>query len=235
MHCVCGKQHKAGYAAKKIDGKANYDFWVCGNCNLPSRMLFEGLIMGYMPRRATSILSHVDHGNGTATNTWATEVSGERIQTASFHPYPRKVNMDQGRNIVVELWHRLDQAIDQIRGGQVDVQLLELEKIRAMTLAETIVLVMPHFYAETNLVLAESMERWKARQAGEVRDTSGLAESEWVVTAPTPVVSIPVAQVFDEQKTNFIKHSISTGVMDAKTLAGMFKCSEADIKAAYDS
>lgn len=252
MYCTCG-QHKAGgyTAAQALDAEPhdfNYDFWVCSNCKKPTRLVFEKVTHMYAPKSATALLSIRKDQTGRAMLTWAGTESGSRIQTMTFHPYPRKVDMaDDGRDICVELWRRLDACIDQIRGVQVDAQLIEFEKIRAQQLADVIVLVMSPFYADQTAVLKESMTRWTARQESREHESPGLAETIWHPNTRfdgTPYseenekkvrnsgarTTKPPAQL-DEQKVTFINHCLQNGTMDIKTLAGMFNCSEDDIKA----
>lgn len=260
MFCDCGKQSKGYTAMHEKDEKGrpdpltfNYDFWVCANCMRPSQMVFMKLTNRYTPKRATHMRSVHGHGDGRTTIRWATEKSGETLTTMVFHAYPRKVDMpgvhDQGRDVCVELWHKLDNTIDQIRGGQVDVQLLEFEKVRASTLADTIALIMSPFYADTNAVLAESMTRWKARQEGREHESPGLAESIWDPLSRfdgTPYsreaeqrarnggAAAKTRVQFDEQKITFIKHTLENGQMTPEVLAGMFNCTVDDIKAAVE-
>lgn len=233
-----------------IPGTFNYDFWVCANCLRPARMVFEKLTHKTAPARATCIKSVVGDSAGRNIITWGTEVSGEKIKTMMFHAYPRKMDMDQGRNICLELWHKLDESIDTIRANPGHD--MEHDKTRANTLAETIQLIMSPFYADTQAVLAESMTRWKARQDGTEHESPGLAESIWDPSTRfdgTPYskeaesrarsrsggarAAKPPVQ-FDEQKRTFIKHTLENGQMTPEVLAGMFNCSVEDIKGVMD-
>ena len=110
MICTCGKSGKAGYSRLN-----DSDLWVCGNCMLPSRMVFDKLTLRYSPARATMIRSVVDDSDGRSIITWGTTTSGEKIRTMVFRPYPRKIDMTPGRNVCVALWEKLDNAIDIIR------------------------------------------------------------------------------------------------------------------------
>lgn len=246
MYCICGKQNKAGYSAMHerdssgapIRGTFNYDFWVCANCLRPSQRVFIELTNRYAPRAAVSIVSAVGHGDGRSTITWATSKPGERIQTMTFRAYPRRTDMtDQGRDVCIELWKRLDSAIDTIRSG---TPTPEQDKARASALAEVIALVMEPFYWDPQAVLKESMTRWTARQEGREHESPGLAETLWKPASPDaparnggakpkPVVKL------DGQKITFIKHCLNNNIQTAETLAGMFDCTIDDIKAAMDS
>lgn len=210
----------------------------------------------HAPKRATRQLGWVGHADGTATQTWATDKPNERIQTMSFIPYPflKVNNVDQGRDHLLKLWQKLDAEIDTIRSS--DPQLIEYNKARASTLAEVIAQLMSPFYASTEDVLRESMNRWTARQNGAGHDTPGLGEELWDPLARQENVTVvkttggssrpsrsggappappkPKAKL-DEQKVTFIKHSLANGTMTPEVLAGMFACTVDDIKAANDS
>lgn len=253
MYCSIVQHKREGFTAMP-DPEGGpysffYDFWVCAACHLPTRMVFEKLTDKRAPRLATHIKSVVGDSAGRNILTWGTPTSGEKIKTMMFHPYPGKVDMDQGRNICLELWQKLDACIDQIRGTQVDNALIEAEKVRATALAEVIALVMQPFYADSTAVLQESMNRWTGRQEGRDHESPGLAEAIWNPSTRfdgTPFTeanevkarsgNAPKAKVvLDEQKITFIKHTLSTGAMSPEVLAGMFSCTVDDIKAANDS
>ncbi len=204
----------------------------------------------HTPVGATALLSYNGHSDGRATLTWAIK-DGTRRQTMVFQPYPRKVGMDQGRNVLVDLWHRLDVKIDQIRqtGDVADPSW----KTQAITLAEVIQLIMPAFYPDKDNVLAESMNRWRARQAGTEHESPGLAESLWdrnTQADGTPysreseskararnngAQSQQAVVKLSDQHITFIKHSLKTGALTAEKMAEMFKVSVDVIKAANDS
>jgi hypothetical protein len=251
MYCLCGKQSKGYTAAPALDGGPfdfNYEFWVCANCGKPSYLIFEGLTAMLTPHRATAILSANGRSDGTWILTWATSNSGERIQTITYHPYPRKFDMpefDQGFAHLAKFWKSLDDCIDQIRGIQANTELVEAEKVRARTYAEVLQQLMQPFYATPNDILAESMQRWQARQDGTVRETPGLAETIWDPATRfdgtvfseqnerkvrTAVATKPRV-VLDEQKVLFIRHTLENGQMTPEVLAGMFSCTVEDIKA----
>lgn len=241
MFCDCGKSGKAGFTRQQ-----DSDLWLCGNCRRPSRMVVQKLTLGHAPQRATGITSVVGTGDGRHILTWSTNVSGERIKTVMFHPYPRKVDMqDQGRNICLELWTGLDSMIDEIRNVQIPEHTRAERQIEARLLAKVIALVMAPFYEDDTAVLRESMTRWKARQDGQEHESPGLAEAIWNPNTRfdgtpysedserrTRAGSAPKAKVvFDEQKITFIKHCLENGLQTPEALAGMFNCSIEDIKA----
>lgn len=164
----------------------------------------------------------------------------------TFNPYLKKVDMPEhthGRDVLIELWSRLDGRIDQIRdaGAMADAHW----KAEATCLAETLALLMSPFYSDKNAVLAESMERWKARQAGTVRESPGLAESIWNPSTRfdgTPyqegrnggAPGKPTPSVLDSAKQNFIKHQIDSGAFGPDELAKMFEVSVEVIRHNYD-
>lgn len=242
MFCRC---KKAPEGFTRIAG----DLWGCTRCSLPTRQVFEGVTHGmYILAGATALLSYEGHGDGRATLTWGM-ADGSKVRTMVFKPYPRKVDMDQGRNILVELWRRLDSNIEQIRSIQTDSALLDYEKAQANCMAATIALIMPTYYEDSTAVLRESMNRWKAHQADEEHVTPGLAESIWdpstradgtpwsreneskARSEAKPRILIKL----DDQKTAFVKHSLANGVLTAEKMAEMFGCTVDDIKAANDS
>lgn len=228
-------------------GKFNYDFWVCSNCLKPSFLVFKGITHMHYPQRATGLSSIVGHSDGRTILTWHTEVSGEKVKTMAFHAYPRKVDMDQGRDVLVKFWQDLDVVIDGIRDTThpMGLQALEIEKTRAYTLAEVLAHLMSPFYENREAVLAESMNRWKARQEGKTdHESPGLAERIWDPATrfdgtPYSVEAEKKARtrtakpkvVLDDQKVTFIKHCLENGSMTAEVLAGMFNCTVDDIKA----
>lgn len=116
-----------------------------------------------------------------------------------------------------------------------------------MTLAGVLALLMSPFYADDKAVLAESMNRWKARQESREHQTPGLAESIWDPSMRfdgTPFSEaaegrarssgVPAPVRLDDQKRNFIKTMLDSGGMSAATLAGMFEVSTEVIEANYD-
>lgn len=255
MICRCGG--KDGYRAHLHDPPAhkydfNYDFWVCARCLAPARMVFEKLTDRLVPTRATGMLSVVGDGEGRNIIRWSTATSGERIVTMTFHPYPRREGMpghSQGRAVLAELWWRLDETIDLIRSGAPDAHADIEAKSRANTLADTLSLIMSPFYPDAQSVLAESMTRWKARQAGEQRESPGLAESIWDplsrfdgtpysrdnearVRGGSPGKAEPA--VLDTAKQGFIKLQLDTGAFKPEELAKMFGVSVEVIRHNYD-
>lgn len=252
MYCDCGKQLRSGYTAMPQPEKGphafNYDFWVCANCHCPSRMVWEKVTGRYSPARATSMRSLSGKADGTQVITWGTDVPGETIQTVVFFPYPRtKVNgMDQGRNHLLTIWQKLDHCVDQIKSGSIQA---EYYKAQATAYADVIAQLMNMFYADVPAVSAEALARWTARQEGREHQSPGLAEFEWdpatrfdgTVYSRDNEAAVIAAKgskpkvVFDEQKTTFIKHTLSNGQMTPEVLADMFNCTADDIKAVLDS
>jgi hypothetical protein len=239
MFCICGKQHKAGYTA------LTPDLWVCANCKRPSQMVFEKLTRRYAPRNATGIRSVVGTGDGRSVIRWSTDKSGETVTTMVFQAYPRKVDMDQGREVLVTFWQELDNDIDVIREPSNPPELVAEKKVRATTLAEMLAVLMSPFYADHKAVLAESMTRWNARREGRDHESPGLAEAIWNPSTRfdgTPYSEEAEAKArgpkagpkvqLDDQKIAFIKHCLENGSQTPEVLAGMFSCSVDDIKAA---
>lgn len=250
MYCTCGKQYSVGYtAARQIDATDpydfNYDFWVCANCHLPSLLVLKGLTHMLIPKRATALLGVHGQENGTSILTWSTEVAGERIKTITYEPYLRKVDMDQGREHLVKFWRELDELIDSIRSDAQPSDIVVEDKVRAKTYAEVLAQLMSPFYADSNAVLAESMNRWKARQEGRDYESPGLAETIWDPSTRfdgTPYSreneqkvraggAVKARVKLDEQKVTFVNHCLQTGSMGVEQLAAMFSCTVDDIKA----
>lgn len=236
--------HEKDERGRQIPSTRNNDFWVCAGCMLPSRMVFDALTNRHMPARATHILSAHGDLNGRWRLRWATDQSGEVIETMTFSPYPRKPDMpkaDQGRDILVEMWKKLDYSIDIIRDVNTIPDIREIEKGKAGGIAECIAVVMAPFYPDQTAVLKESMARWKARQEGVEHESPGLAEKIWDPSTrfdgtvyeesaePRRRTKPPVK--FDDQKITFIKHTLENGTMTPEVLAGMFDCTVDDIKA----
>lgn len=204
--------------------------------------------------RATAVLSTHGKTDGTWITRWATEVSGERIETMNYSPYLRKVDMPQndGRGHLVKLWERLDEHIELIKfvmGGGKDPEDVNLTKARATELSVVIAQLMSPFYSDSIAVLQEAQARWSARVEGREHESPGLAESIWDPNTRfdgTPYSRDAVAKVrnggalskktvvFDDTKINFIRHCLETGSQTPEVLAGMFGCTVDDIKAAVE-
>lgn len=244
MFCQCSSSDKSYVAMHEKDANGNpdpftfdYQFYVHTVCMKPSRQVFEKETSMHAPRRATFLLSSNGREDGTFVQRWATDVRGERIETMTFNPYGKGPNMtvDHGRNHLLEFWKKLDETIDSIRAQATPD---EAQKVRASTLAEVISMLMRDFYDDSQAVLRESMLRWKARQAGEDRDTPGLAEVYWrpvdvtasrsggAVSKTASPKNAKVVPQLDDVKINFIKHCLATGAQSAKALAKMLETTE---------
>jgi hypothetical protein len=249
MYCRCGRQ-KSFTPARRLDGGRydfNYHYWVCGSCKLPARLVFEGITHMNVLKSATALLSYDGHADGRGMLTWGM-ADGTKVRTMVYKAYLRKVDMDQGRNILVELWHRLDRLIDEIRAPQEGLH-VDYNKAQANCLADTLALIMSPFYEDSTAVLRESMKRWEARQENREYESPGLAEAIWDPDTRfdgTPYSAdseakarkngaLPTPVKFDEQKINFIKHSLANGILTADKLADMFACSIEAIREANDS
>lgn len=252
LYCRCGNRN--GYKAARPDPPKgewdlNYDYWVCADCLAPSRLVFIGLTNSLAPKRATALLSVVGDGAGFSTLRWSTQVSGERIVTMSFNPYPRRHPdmhaTDQGRSILLDLWKKLDDYIDIIRDpATLPDTSTNFYQPRASELADVLAMLMKPFYASSTAVLQESMARWTARQEGRIdsHETPGLAEHLWDPKPPvtagaaakrsSPGKATPV--VLDEAKQNFIKLQLDTGAFPKEELAKMFQVSVEVIQHNYD-
>ena len=249
MYCLCKRGKDSGFTAmhekdasgKPIANTFNYDFWVCAECLRPTRMVFSKLTNNYAPLGASSIVSVYGRADGTNLLTWHTDHG--KVQTLSFHSYPfMEVNgMDQGRNHLLTLWQKLDAEIDTIRSLSPEHPAVEVNKVRATTLAEVIQQLMHMFYADTNAVLAESMNRWEARQQGRQHESPGLAESYWDPTLRGAAATVErnkqtiAPKPLDPQKAAFVKHSLESGAMSPEELAKMFGVSIEVIKATVDA
>ena len=245
MYCKCRKAPEGFKAAPSLDGDGvNYNFWVCSRCGKPTRMVWEKMTMKHVLASALTVLSQDGGAGGRTTLTWAMP-DGTKRQTMVFKAYPRKVDMDQGRNVCVELWQMLDKKIDEIRAHPTS-PVVEYEKAQANMLAEVIQLVMSPFYSDSIAVLQESMRRWEAREEDREHESPGLAEAVWDPATRfdgTPYSADSEAKVrnvgassnksvvFDDQKVAFIKHCMETGAQSPEVLASMFSCTVDDIKA----
>lgn len=247
MFCRCGRSNSGYTAARRIDGGEfdfNYEYWVCSRCKLPSRLVWENMTMKNVLASAVTVLSQGGGGDGRTILTWAM-ADGTKRQTMTFKAYPRKVGMDQGRNVCVELWHTLDRLIDDIRNPHQAPDIIEYDKAQANAYAAVIQLIMSPFYEDSTAVLRESMARWEARQAETEHESPGLAEAIWNPNtrfdgtafseeSEARVRNIGASAVkkveFDAQKITFIKHCLENGLQTAETLASMFGCSVDDVK-----
>ena len=239
MYCTCTGSDKSFTAMPKRDDNGDiipfafdYDFWVHTKCLKPSRLVFEWETKMHAPASATVLLSSHGKRDGTFINTWAGLDSGSRITTMTFNPYMKRPDMtvDSGRHHLLNIWKKLDDAIDKIRSIPSPVPANhESDKGMALAYADVLSQLMQPFYPERDDVLAESMARWTARQEGREHESPGLGEKYWQPTATTemrsvgaPVVKAKPRVELDATKIKFIQHSIATGVMDAEALAGMF-------------
>lgn len=246
MYCHCGKRFSHGEQGPGPLGWTTKTVQYCGTCKKMSHVIQEKEPDMYGPlngRGPQGVKIHID---GTASvNWWIDNEPGVQVEVIEYIPYPfRKVNnMDQGRNHLMKIWQKLDACIDKIR---TESQMpTEFEKVQANTYADVLAQLMSPFYADATAVLAESMSRWKARQAGEERQSPGLAEHFWNPigrydkmpvqssgsTRSGGAVSTKPAVKFDQQKTTFIKHCLENGLQSPETLATMFDCTADDIKA----
>jgi hypothetical protein len=152
------------------------DLWVCSRCGKPTRQVFEGLTAMLGPNDATCLLSVSGKSNGIFEIRWATK-SGVKI-TLEYHPYPRKVDMHNGRELLLHQWQMLDSAVNNIHTTK-DPDDLMYQKARARTLCEVIHSFMPQFYESADHVAREALSRFSCRAEGVEHETPGLGEKYW--------------------------------------------------------
>lgn len=236
MWCTCG--NRQGYACVYEDGKQT-DLWVCSRCRKPTRLVFKGHTDMLVPKGATALLSCTGRGDGITECRFATPEG--KVTTLTYTPYPRKVDMDQGRGHLLNIWEKLDTELALIK-QDVGGHYAEYHKARAGALAEVLAGLMAPFFTTREEITREALARWTAKQEGRDHVTPGLAEEVWdpqrnfdgsprtPVGGGTAVVTTKALKLRPEQVA-FVKKALDGGMMDAPALAGMFKVDVSEIEA----
>jgi Arc/MetJ-type ribon-helix-helix transcriptional regulator len=233
--CRC-KTSDGGYTWPNTSGQGQV-MMVHGICRKPSRMVLEKETSMYAPRTATAVLGASGKQTGIHEVTFVTPAG--KVVCLFYHPYVRKMGMENhpGRHLLLEIWQKLDEEVYGLKVA--DSPHTEYHKNRARAFAETLALLMAPFYPTADDVVREAVARWQARQAGESHDTPGLAEHLWdpmknMDGSPRTVVGNGTATKSRTTKTKtqvglqpqqeaFIRKALADKVMDAPSLAAMFK------------
>lgn len=171
MWCICTGGGKHGFT--RI---SNSNLWGCAECLKPTRLVFEKVTDMYAPATAIALLSVHVREDGIHEVKWATP-AGEKV-TLSYHPYPRKVDMNQGRGLLLSLWQRLDIAFAGLKDAPGDPE-IALAKLQCRTLAEVLAEFMQPFFTSADDIAREAQRRYQAQQTGTEYETPGLAEKIW--------------------------------------------------------
>lgn len=251
MYCHCGSKFEwgeIGLVQLSLSDKHLTHAYICGRCGKISHAVPKGESM-YGPANARAPLGWHGKSDGTYIQTWATNTSGERIQTMGYIPYPTiKVNgMDQGRDHLLRIWQKLDYELDQIKSTS-NADLQQWSKYRARAFAEVIAQLMSPFYVDSDAVALEALERWKARQSGTEHHTPGLGEVLWnptelariekasrVAASPAPARKAvaaprPTGNRVPDSAVNTAKQGIEMGMFTVKQMADTYKMTEAELK-----
>lgn len=243
MWCRCGKGKSHSFTAMpepdKGDFAFNYDFWVCSSCLKPSRLVFEKVTDMLAPSNATALLSIRGRYDGVTELVFAT-LDG-KVTCLVYHPYPRKVGMDQGRGLLLKTWELLDAATDTVMKKAADPWSLENVGIKevqaeARAYANVLAMFMEPFFTSADDIVREAVTRYKARQAGVQRDTPGLAEHIWdprkdwdgsdkVLPNANPQPKVNLGRQLTSEEAEAVANALSAGMFTVEQLAEMFKTS----------
>lgn len=229
MWCVSNPCKGFGYIALE-----DSLLWGCAGCRKPSRMVFEKVTDMRVPHKATAILG----SHGGADGVWHSRFATENgIKTClTYHPYPRKVDMDQGRELLLQTWKKLDAHVDIIKDPKSADELF-YSKAAARTLAEVLVMFMKPFYATSDDIVREAMNRWKSRQDATEHETPGLAEVIWDPTKnwdgsdrTLPGAGVKTAKKIPETALNSSIKGIMSGMFTVSQIAKMYDTTEEQVK-----
>jgi hypothetical protein len=235
MYCTCGKTNS--YTVNMVDGKANWDWWVCSTCLLPSFLVFKGLTNMRVPYGAVFCASVYGKRNGQNIITWKME-DGSKKQTVEFHSYPRKVNMDAGESLLFRTWELLDSKVDIIMAPPPgDDAAVIAARCQARGICETLAILMQPFITDADDAVRHAIKRWHARKNGTYHEVPGLSEHIWDPTKnwdgsdrvlagakPQAKVRRLGKQLSPEEKVS-VKSALEAGMFTPQQLADTFKVS----------
>lgn len=231
MYCDCKK------APNGFRRQDEGDLWVCSRCGKPTRLVFDKMTDSRAPRGATSIVSVIGRSTGINETTWRMQDGGQ-VTTVNYHPYPWKVDMDQGRDLLLGLWQRMDEHMDRLMHPGTPLSDKPIHKACARQIAEIVVDFMPQFYDDTDTVVKEVVARYKARKDGAEHDTPGLAEAIWHretdrfgnLPSEAPKAIKRTGNTIPDQAVATAKQALETGMFTLKQLATTYKMTEAEVK-----
>lgn len=254
MWCTDGA---TSYTANIFEGKPNYDLWVCSKCLKPSRLVFQKVTSMRAPKDATALLAVFGRVDGVNEITWATPRG--KVTTLELAPYPMKVDMNPGQELLLKTWTLLDSKVDIILSepngagdNVIEAENREQAKYEARGIAEVLALYMKPFYEKADDIVREAVARHKAKVAGEERDTPGLAEAIWnpqttwdgkprqLPSASTPSTRAkkrtparpkPTRNLSPEELEG-IRAALDSGMFDLAGVADMFKMTPAEVQSA---
>jgi hypothetical protein len=150
-----------------------------------------------------------------------------------FHPYPQKVDMPSQDDLLVELWNKLDNAVDDLK----KLPSFNEDYIRGECFAfsQAIHIVMRPFYPARVDVVKEAMVRWEARQAGTEHESPGLAETIWRPETDwmghTPTKSEPkTGNLIPDSAIATARVGIDRGLFTVKQMASTYNMTEQEVK-----
>jgi hypothetical protein len=235
MWCRCLRGWKQSGYVQQPDS----DLWVHSACMLPAKMVFEKVTDMLAPKNATGVNKVIGRDTGIFEITFFTTEG--KTTVLAYHPYPRKVGMDQGRGILLSLWQKLDDEVDLLNDPSGMHQ--EYHKNRARAFAESLALMMQPFFTSADDIVREAVWRHKCRTEGTEHETPGLAEEVWdptknwdgtdrVLAGAGPAGSVrPDPTPVSPEEREAIKNALAAGTFSVEKLAELFKKSPAVIEA----
>lgn len=239
LYCTCRLGKTPGYTNQEES-----DLWVHSVCMKPSRMVFEKVTDMRVPHGATAVLKSLGRSDGIFETTFATQDG--KVTTLNFHPYPRKVDMNQGRDLLLKTWQLLDEATVGAMDVEASTQVQDHHKAQARAYANVLALFMEPFFTTPDDIVREAVVRYKARQSGETHVTPGLAEEVWNPNKNWDGTDRVQFSSETPRKSNFktkeshrtltpdevtaVKNALNSGAFTSAQLADMFKTSVAVIE-----
>lgn len=102
-----------------------------------------------------------------------------------------KVSWSVTKTLVQQLWEKLDREVDEIKGNP-NAAGVEYHQHRARAIAECIIIFMKPFFETADDIVRESMERWKARQRGDLEyETAGIGHRRYESAAAAHLSATP--------------------------------------------
>lgn len=154
--------------------------------------------------------------------------------------------MDQGRALLLQTWSLLDEAVVTIMepGDFIqDKEKKDSAKQQARAYANVLALFMQPFFTDADSVAREAIARYKARQAGTVHDTPGLAEHIWDMTKNwdgservLPGIENKKVDLHANERTltpeevTAVQNALASNMFTSEQLAEMFKTSVAVVE-----
>lgn len=201
-------------------------------------MVLEGLTAMRGPNDAIALLSVHGKVSGVYEIRWRCK-SGIKT-TLEYHPYPRKVDMNNGRELLLNMWQMLDATVNEIHDELTPLQ--EYNKGRARALCEVIHSLMPQFYESADDVVREALARFKDRINFIEHETPGLGEKYWdpnarwdgtpygVKSTTTVTKKKASGNLIPPPAVVSVKNGITSGMFTVEQIANMYNMHSHEVK-----